>query len=114
MTSYRENRLNSQTKKLQFLSPSVRILNEHSHSLKKDLEICLLFFIWNVLIASNFVITCCVLHNICLLKNDDLTMAELDLIQDNYNLQSLMKGRNRHIGQVKEIISVMNLVIRNM
>lgn len=52
----------------------------------------------------DFIIACCVLHNICLLKNDDLTIVEENLIQDNNNnIEPLMdQGRNcRNAGQIK-------------
>ena len=113
MTSYRENRLNSTDKKITIsvtlgtnIERTFAFLKKRFRNLLTVLDMehtdCF-WFCYSMLCLTQY-----------LLKNNDLTMAELDLIQDNYNLQSLMKGRNRHIGQVKEIISVMNLMLRNM
>lgn len=49
----------------------------------------------------DFIIACCVLHNLCLLKHDDLIITELNIAEDNDNVQPIVEHRNRNAAQLK-------------
>lgn len=56
---------------------------------------------WSVSAMSNFIISCCVLHNICIEKGDVLIDREYIEITLNEEAPNLSDNRRRQLGQMK-------------
>lgn len=63
-------------------------------------------------LIPEFIIACCVLHNICLLHNDDFPI-ETDLVGNNDNIiRNPTRGNNA--GYIKRDVICENLLMRNI
>lgn len=66
-------------------------------------------------LIPDFIMACCVLHNICFLQNDDFTFIEPDVLEtldtDN-NQQLIQQRRDNNAGHVKRDLICNNLNIR--
>lgn len=104
MTPYRDNgHLTEGQKNYNYCHSRARIAIERAFGLLKGRFRSLLTVLdmERVDCIPDFIIACCVLHNLCLLKHDDLIITELNITEDNYNIQPLMEYRNRNAGQLK-------------
>lgn len=117
MTPYRDNgHLTERQKNYNFCHSSARMAIERAFGLLKGRFRSLLTVLdmGRVDYIPHFILACCVLHNICLLKNDGITLTELDLTENNYDEQPIIEGRNRNTGHVKRDIICNNLIMRNV
>lgn len=117
MTPYRDNgHLTHKQKNYNFCHSSARMVIERAFGLLKGRFRSLL--IWNVLdmervdLIPEFIISCCVLHNICLLHNDNFPV-ETDLEQSNNNILTNLTRRN-NAGYTKRDEICDNLPMRNI
>lgn len=65
-------------------------------------------------LIPEFIIACCVLHNICLLQNDEFSIVEPDILETNNDIEIATEKRNTNAGDIKRDIICNNLIIRNI
>lgn len=117
MTPYRDNgHLTERQKNYNFCHSSARIAIERAFGLLKVRFRSLLTVLdmGRVDCIPNFILACCVLHNICLSKNDDFAIAELDLAENINDEQPIVEGRNRNTANLKRDTICNNLMMRNV
>ncbi|CAD6222125.1 GSCOCG00013000001-RA-CDS [Cotesia congregata] len=119
LTPYRDNgHLSARQKNYNFCHSSARIAIERAFGLlKKRFRSLLTVLDMNRTdLIPEYIIACCVLHNICLLKEDEFLIEEI--IEENANINDINdNGQNRALlaeGAEKRNLICDQLIIRNV
>ncbi|XP_067212784.1 putative nuclease HARBI1 [Linepithema humile] len=116
MTPFRDNgHLTVRQKNYNFCHSSARISIERAFGLLKGRFRSLLSLLdmERVDLIPEFIILCCVLHNICFLQNDDFPIIEPDILEADNNKQLIYQRRSNNAGYIKRDLICDNLIIRN-
>lgn len=116
MTPYRDNgHLTVKQKNYNFCHSSARMAIERSFGLLKGRFRSLLTVLdmERVDLIPEFIIACCVLHNICLLQNDEVSMIEINPVEVNDNVLLINRIRN-NTGYMKRDTICDNLIMQNV
>ncbi|XP_012058854.1 PREDICTED: putative nuclease HARBI1 [Atta cephalotes] len=117
MTPFRENEdLTDRQKNYNFCHSSAEItikrtfvlLKRRFQSLLKTLDM------ERIDLIPEFIIACCVLHNICLLQNDEFSIVESDVLETNNDIEIVTKKRNTNAGDRKRDKICNDLIMRNV
>ncbi|XP_011059418.1 PREDICTED: putative nuclease HARBI1 [Acromyrmex echinatior] len=117
MTPFRENEdLTDRQKNYNFCHSSAEIiikrtfvlLKERFQSLLKTLDMD------RIDLIPEFIIACCVLHNICLLQNDEVPVVESDILETNNDIEIATEKRNTNTGDRKRDKICNDLIMRNV
>ncbi|XP_020296626.1 protein ANTAGONIST OF LIKE HETEROCHROMATIN PROTEIN 1-like [Pseudomyrmex gracilis] len=115
MTPFRDNgHLTRRQKNFNYCLSSARTVIERAFGLLKGRFRSLLTVLdmERVDLIPEFIIACCVLHNICLLQNDDFPNAEIDI--ENEHIQLLNERHDNNAGSIKQNKICNSLIMRNM
>lgn len=113
MTPYRDNgHLTDRQNNYNFCHSSARIVIERAFALLKGRFRSLLTVLEmdRIDLISEFIIACCILHNICLLQNDAFPVMEPYFLENN---NPLINQRRNNAGHMKRDVICNNLIIRN-
>ncbi|XP_025162707.1 putative nuclease HARBI1, partial [Harpegnathos saltator] len=120
MTPYQDNgHLTDRQKNYNFCHSSARTTIERAFGLLKGRFRSLLTILDmdRIDCIPDFILACCVLHNICLLRDDEFTVTNLEVIENNCNIHSIeCANRNayRIAGHLKRDVICNNLMMRNI
>lgn len=112
LTPFRDNgHLTNKQKNFNFCHSSARIVIERAFALLKGRFRSLLSLLdmERVDLIPEFIIACCVLHNICLLYNDDFPIVDIDFVENNDNAEIRHVRRENIAGLIKRDIICNNL-----
>lgn len=116
MTPFRDNgHLTDRQKNYNFCHSSARMSIERSFGLLKGRFRSLLSLLdmERVDLIPEFIIACCVMHNICFLQNDDFPIIEPDVLETDASEQLIHQRRGNNAGHVKRDLICNNLIMRN-
>jgi len=114
MTPYHDNgHLTNKQKNYNFCHASARIVIERAFELLKGRFSSLLAILdmERIDLIPEFIIACCVLHNICLLHKDDFPIAESNILENND--KQLRNSKSNDTGYTKRDMICNNLTVRN-
>lgn len=114
MVPYRDNgHLTDRQKNYNFCHASARMAIERAFGLLKGRFRSLLTVLdmGRVDLIPEFILACCVLHNICLLQQDELPVLEVEFSENGYNNN---RRRDQHVGSTKRDLICNNLLMRDV
>lgn len=116
MTPYHDNgHLTDRQKNYNFCHSSARMSIERAFGLLKGRFRSLLSLLdmEHVDLISEFIIACCILHNIYFLQNDDFPIIESDVFETDNNEQLILRRRGNNTNYMKRDLICNNLIMRN-
>lgn len=118
LTPFRDNgHLTARQKNYNFCHSSARISIERAFGLLKGRfrSLLTLLDMQRVDLIPEFIIACCVLHNICLMRNDDFPIIDPNVLSETNNDKELTPLRRsaNNAGNTKRDFICNNLIMRN-